>query len=111
MHSADQVTVRIRLSGWLSSYFDRAAFTLETTPFLQEAIPDLLSQVTGRAHSPLPHGGMHILVNGTQAQALVAADYVLKPDDEITLVPVVAGGCWTGHRDSINAYAPESTRD
>ena len=92
MAAADAVTVRIRLSGWLSSYFDTSAFTLQTTPALESAIPDVLRQVAGRAHSPIPNGGMHILVNGTQAQTLVAGGYVLKSDDEITLVPVVAGG-------------------
>ncbi len=92
MASADQVTVRIRLSGWLSSYFDTPAFTLRTVPALGTAIPDILAQVSSRAHSPIPNGGMHILVNGTQAQTLVAGGYALEPGDEITLVPVVAGG-------------------
>ena len=92
MVSADQVVVRIRLSGWLSSYFDTPTFTLQTAPALDSAIPDVLAQIAARAHSPIPNGGMHILVNGTPAQTLVAGGYVLKPDDEITLVPVVAGG-------------------
>ena len=92
MNPSDSVTIRIRLSGWLSSYFDEAAFALQTTPSLREAIPDLLGQVADLAHSPIPDGGMHILVNGAPAQSLVANSYTLRPDDEITLVPVVAGG-------------------
>jgi|GEM_PF-4286940 len=92
MEPAESVSVRVSLSGWLSSYFEAQTMTMTLTPRLQDALPELLEQIHLRAKSPLPNGGMHILVNGVQARKLVQENYVLRAGDQITLVPVVAGG-------------------
>jgi molybdopterin converting factor small subunit len=92
MSTSDKVAVRVVLSGWLSSYFDGNRLIVSTTPCLADAIPDIVTQVMDRARSPVPSGGMSILINGVQAQVLVQQGYVLQVGDEITLVPVVAGG-------------------
>ena len=71
---------------------DEKTLTVTTTQRLAEALPDIMSQVVSRASSPIPKGGMSVLVNGTRAQGLVQQGYLLRDGDEITLVPVVAGG-------------------
>jgi len=92
MNECDKVAVRVVLSGWLSSYFDGNRLIVSTTPRLADALPDIVRQVMDRARSPVPSGGMSILINGVQAQVLAQQGYVLQTDDELTLVPVVAGG-------------------
>jgi len=86
------VAVEVLLSGWLSTYFDTQTITMMLTTRLDDALPQVLEQVGRQAKSPLPRGGMHILVNGVQAQRLVQEGYALRAGDTITLVPVVAGG-------------------
>lgn len=92
MMASEQVKVHVLLSGWLSSYFEGDRLVVSASPRLAEALPGIVSQVMAQARSPVPKGGMSILVNGAQAQILIQQGYVLKGGDEITLVPVVAGG-------------------
>jgi molybdopterin converting factor small subunit len=92
MDTVNTVTVNVSLSGWLSSYFDEKTLTVTTTQWLADALPDIIRQVVSRARSPIPKGGMSVLVNGTRTQGLVQQGYLLRDGDEITLVPVVAGG-------------------
>ena len=92
METTGNIEVKVFLSGWLASYFDQNTVTVSTKSRLSEAVPDMVKQVTDLAHSSLPNGGMHVLVNGVQVRTLIAEDYVLQPGDEVTFVPVVAGG-------------------
>jgi len=92
MELGDSVTVHVSLSGWLCTYFDAQTMTVTLTARLRDALPELLEQVGQRAKSPLPNGGMHILINGVPAQKLAQENYTLRAGDRITLVPVVAGG-------------------
>lgn len=92
MEATNDIEVKVFLSGWLASYFDQNTMIVTTKSRLSEAVPDMVKQVTEMAHSSLPNGGMHVLVNGVQARTLIAEDYALQPGDEVTFVPVVAGG-------------------
>jgi molybdopterin converting factor small subunit len=92
MGTAERVTITVSFSGWLARYFADSQISISTTPRLQEALPDMLEQVLPQAQSPIPQGGMHILVNGMVAQKLIQENYSLRDGDEVTFVPVVAGG-------------------
>ena len=93
MEDAGKVIVTVVLSGWLAGYFDRPRMEVRTSMRIDEALTDIREQVMARATRPIPQGGMHILVNGVHAQILTGdPGYALRDGDEISFVPVVAGG-------------------
>jgi molybdopterin converting factor small subunit len=92
MATSEEVMITVSFSGWLSSYFGPGAVQIAATPRLADALPDVMARLMRLARSPIPQGGMHIFVNGVLAQKLIKEDYLLRDGDEVTLVPVVAGG-------------------
>jgi len=90
--SAGKVTVKVNLPSSLCSYFEKENLTITTTHRLADAVSDIMRQLVGQARAPIPRGGMIVLVNGTSARRLINDKYSLRDGDEITLVPVVAGG-------------------
>jgi molybdopterin converting factor small subunit len=92
MATPEQVTITVSFSGWLSAYFEPGSLHISAKPRLADALPDVIDRVMRQAHSPIPQGGMHVFINGVVAQKLIKEDYLLRDGDEVTLVPVVAGG-------------------
>jgi molybdopterin converting factor small subunit len=86
------VTVTVRLSGWLASYFPAAEMDCLTRPEVDKALPDLISKVMAQSRTPVPQGGLMITINGQNIKKLDQHRYLLKDHDIVTLIPVVAGG-------------------
>jgi molybdopterin converting factor small subunit len=86
------VSVTVRLSGWLASYFPVDVMELATHSELDKALPDLISKVMAQSRTPVPQGGLMITINGQNVKKLDSAHYLLKDNDVVTLIPVVAGG-------------------
>jgi molybdopterin converting factor small subunit len=86
------VSVTVRLSGWLASYFSAAEMQCVTRPEIDKAMPDLISKVMVQSSTPVPQGGLMITINGQNVKKLDQNHYLLKDDDIVTLIPVVAGG-------------------
>ena len=86
------VSVTVRLSGWLASYFPPVEMECLTHPEVDKALPDLISKVMAQSRTPVPQGGLMITINGQNVKKLDQARYLLKDHDIVTLIPVVAGG-------------------
>ena len=92
MEAEKKVTIRVRPSGWLVSYFDKDQLLIRTCKDIKTAMVEIRKAVWSQAQSPIPEGGMLILINGKNAKFLIKQGYLLRDGDEVTLVPVVAGG-------------------
>ena len=90
--NSELITVTVRLSGWLGSYFPANETNLVTYQKLDEALPDLISKVMAQSLTPVPKGGLMITINGQNVKKLDRTHYILKDHDVVTLIPVVAGG-------------------
>jgi molybdopterin converting factor small subunit len=55
-------------------------------------LDEIIKEVWAHAQASIPEGGMMIFINGKNANSLIKQGYLLRDDDEVTLVPVVAGG-------------------
>ena len=86
------VSVTVRLSGWLASYFPAAEMECLTYCEIDKALPDLISKVMAQSRTPVPQGGLMITINGQHAKRLQQNQRLLKAHDVVTLIPVVAGG-------------------
>ena len=86
------VSVTVRLSGWLASYFPAVEMECLTHPEVDKALPDLISKVMAQSRTSVPQGGLMITINGQNVKKLDQARYLLKDHDIVTLIPVVAGG-------------------
>jgi molybdopterin converting factor small subunit len=86
------VTIKVRLSGWLASYFPADEMEILTHRELDKALPDLISKVMAQSHTSVPKGGMMITINGQNVKKLEQNRFLLKNHDLVTLIPVVAGG-------------------
>ena len=92
MEDEIKVTIRVRPSGWLVSYFDKDQLLIRTRNDIKSALVEIRKAVWSQAQSPIPEGGMLILINGKNAKSLMKQGYLLRDGDEVTLVPMVAGG-------------------
>ena len=92
MEAEKKVTIRVHPSGWLVSYFDKDQLLIRTPKDVKNALAEIRKAVWDQAQSPIPEGGMLILINGKNAKFLIKQGYLLRDGDEVTLVPVVAGG-------------------
>lgn len=86
------ITVTVRLSGWLASYFPANEMELPSHQELNRALPDLIAKVMAQSLTPVPKGGLMITINGQNVKKLDSTHYLLKDHDVVTLIPVVAGG-------------------
>lgn len=86
------VSVKVKLSGWLASYFAAQEIQVETYQSLDKALPDVVTKVMAQALKPIPHGGLMITVNGQNVKKLDPSRFLLNEADTVTLIPVVAGG-------------------
>jgi molybdopterin converting factor small subunit len=92
MEAGKEVTIRVCPSGWLISYFDKDQLFIRTPRDIEKALEKIRKEIWDHAQSSIPKGGMLILINGKNANSLMRQDYLLCDGDEVTLVPVVAGG-------------------
>ncbi|UCF94830.1 MAG: MoaD/ThiS family protein [Desulfobacterales bacterium] len=92
MAAEQKVTIRVRPSGWLVPYFEKDQFLIRTPKDIKKALAEIRKEVGGHAQASIPEGGMMIFINGKNARSLMQQGYLLRDDDEVTLVPVVAGG-------------------
>jgi len=88
----NMVTIKVRLSGWLASYFPADEMEIQTHQGLDKALPDLVSKVMAQSRTSVPKGGMMITINGQNVKKLEQNRFLLKNHDVVTLIPVVAGG-------------------
>ena len=92
MEAEKKVKIRVRPSGWLVSYFDKDQFLIRTCKDIKEALAEIREAVWDHAQASIPEGGMLIFINGKAAKSLMSQGYLLRDGDEVTLVPMVAGG-------------------
>ena len=92
MEAEKKVTIRVRPSGWLVSYFDKDQLLIRTPKDIKYALAEIRKAVWNQAQNPIPEGGMLILINGKNVKFLMKQGYLLRDGDEVTLVPMVAGG-------------------
>jgi molybdopterin converting factor small subunit len=92
MEPEKKVTIRVRPSGWLVPYFDKDRFLIRTPKDIKKALAEIKKGIWGHAQASIPEGGLMIFINGKNANSLIKQGYLLGDDDEVTLVPVVAGG-------------------
>jgi molybdopterin converting factor small subunit len=92
MEDEKKVTISVRPSGWLGSYFDNDQLLIRTRKDIKSALVEIREAVLSQAQSSIPEGGMLILINGKNAKFLMKQGYLLRDGDEVTLVPMVAGG-------------------
>jgi molybdopterin converting factor small subunit len=92
MEAEKKVTIRVRPSGWLVSYFDKDQLLIRSPKDIKTALVEIRKAVWSEAQSSIPKGGMLILINGKTAKSLMKQGYLLNDGDEVTLVPMVAGG-------------------
>ena len=90
--NSELITVTVRLSGWLASYFPADEMEILTHQGLDKALPDLVSKVMAQSRTSVPKGGMMITINGQNVKKLEQNRFLLKNHDVVTLIPVVAGG-------------------
>jgi len=86
------VSITVKFSGWLASYFPAAEMECWTHPEIDKALPDLISKVMAQSRAPVPQGGLMITINGQNVKKLDRNGYLIKEHDIVTLIPVVAGG-------------------
>jgi molybdopterin converting factor small subunit len=92
MEAEEKVTITVRPSGWLVSYFDKDQLLIRTRKDIKKALPEIRKAVWDQAQSSIPEGGMLIFINGKNPKSLMKQGYLLCNGDEVTLVPMVAGG-------------------
>jgi len=92
MEAESKVTVRVRPSGWLLSHFNHDQLLISTPKDIKTALAEITKEVYSHAKTSIPKGGMLIIINGRSARSLMNQGYLLREGDEVTLVPVVAGG-------------------
>ena len=92
MEAEKKVTIRVLPSGWLVSYFDKDQLLIRTPRDIKKALTEIRKEVWSQAQGSIPEGGMQIFINGKNAKYLMKQEYLLRDDDEVTLVPMVAGG-------------------
>jgi molybdopterin converting factor small subunit len=92
MEAEKKVTIWVRPSGWLVSYFDKDQILIRTPKDIKMALAEIRKAVWGQAKSSIPEGGMLIFINGKKAHSLMKQGYLLVDGDEVMLVPMVAGG-------------------
>jgi molybdopterin converting factor small subunit len=92
MEAEKKVTIRVRPSGWLVSYFDKDQLLIRTRKDIKTAMVEIRKTVWSQAQSSIPEGGMLIFINGENVKSLMKQGYLLRDGDVVTLVPMVAGG-------------------
>ena len=92
MEAEKKVTIRVRPSGWLVSYFDKDQILIRTPKDIKKALAEIRKAIWGQAQASIPEGGMLIFINGKKAHSLMNQGYLLRDGDEVMLVPMVAGG-------------------
>ena len=92
MEAEKKVTIRVRPSGWLVSYFDKDQLLIRTRKDIKTAMVEIKKAVWSQAQSSIPEGGMLIFINGENVKSLMKQGYLLRDGDVVTVVPMVAGG-------------------
>jgi molybdopterin converting factor small subunit len=92
MEAEKKVSIRVRPSGWLVPHFNGDQLLIRTPKDIKKALDEIIKEVWAHAQASIPEGGMMIFINGKNANSLIKQGYLLRDDDEVTLVPVVAGG-------------------
>ena len=64
MEAEKKVTIRVRPSGWLVSYFDKDQLLIRTRKDIETAMVEIRKAAWSQAQSSIPEGGMLILING-----------------------------------------------
>ncbi len=94
------VTVRVKLSGFLSSLVSESEFEVEVEA--RSTVADLIGMLTKRCGDPLReaivdrkgrlHGGIVVMLNRRTVIPREIAKTVIHSESELTILPLVGGG-------------------